>query len=548
MPSELSGTLRDKRSAILAAWAQSGPRSCGLTAEGGGGMLSRGFDSLLPLLHEGDRNEAEQFIDQVSRRAVEAGIPVGDAVRVLLGFKPACLSALPAGEWKPGRLLAAHEALDEVVGWAAARFGERYAERVKGLMDGQLRRIQESEARSRTQAERLEAGRLDLERRVREVEALYRSAEALNSSLEIDRVLQAIVDRAAELMQTGLSAIYEWDPGTNRMRGRIASSTGRDLMSKVTIGLSMAPDLVARIVGEHEPIIVEDMGQHSGPLPAGVAMAAREHGVRAALAAPLIARNRLYGYLATYYTSPRRFLHHEVALLSAFAELAATALENARLYSDARRLASAEERNRIAREIHDTLAQGMSGLVLQLQGIDRYLNSNPELAREELSEAIRLARHNLQEARRSVWELRAGLPEQMALEEAVRAETDKLRADGRVAVFDVEGSPVRLGAEAEHNLYRIVQEALTNVRRHSRARQVRVVLRYVPGVVELVVEDDGAGFPATTQQRPDGDHFGLMGMRERARLMGGSFAVETAPGQGTRIMVRLPVPSIGGAQ
>jgi signal transduction histidine kinase len=509
-------------------------------------MLSRGFDSLLPLLRGGDQGEAEHFIDLMSHHALDAGVATGDAVRVLLGFKLACLSALLAAEWKPGRLLAAHEALDEVVGWTVARFGERYAERVRDLLDDHLRRLQESDARSRSQAERLEAGRLDLERRVLEIGALYRGAEALNSSLEIDSVLQVIVDRATELMQTDLSAIYEWDREANRMHGRIASGISPEMVSEVADGLSMAPELVARILKRHEPIVVEDMGQPSDLLPAGIVMAARAHGVQAALAAPLIARERLYGYLATYYTSPRRFQDHEVALLSAFAELAATALENARLYSDARRLASVEERNRIAREIHDTLAQGMSGLVLQLQGIDRYLKSDPELAREELSEAIRLARHNLQEARRSVWELRAGSLEQMPLEEAVRAETDKLRADGMVTAFEVEGPPIQLGAEAEHNLFRIVQEALTNVRRHSRARQVRVALRYTPGVVELVVEDDGVGFSASAGQGRDGDHFGLMGMRDRARLTGGSFAVETTPGQGTRILVSLPTPSRRG--
>lgn len=408
-------------------------------------------------------------------------------------------------------------------------------------MAEQIEQLRESETRLHARTLELAAQGSELELRVREVYALNRSAAALNLSLDLDTVLQSIVDGAAELMSTDLSAIYQWDPATDEMRGRIAAGVNRALLSRIATSVSMAPDLVSRIAAERRPVIVEDMDAPSAPVPGGVLSAAMEHGIRAALAVPLVARDRLYGYLATYYGAPRRFSDHEIVLLSTFAEQAATALENARLYAEARRLAAVEERNRIAREIHDTLAQGLSGLVLQLQGVDRYVTDDPGLAKDELREAIRLARHTLQEARRSVWEFRASALDQVSLEDAVRAEAEVLAEAGIEADFGLEGEATALGAEAEHNLYRIAQEALANVRRHSSARRVRVTLRYLPEAVELVVEDDGVGF--STAREVEAGHFGLMGMRDRARLVGGTLNVESTPGLGTRIQATIPIHS-----
>ncbi len=509
-------------------------------------MLGEGFDSFLASLSQQEAGPVERFAEAVAARVVAAGAGAGEAIPVLLAFKPVCMAALQEEGWRASALVTASEKLDQVAGWAVARFGERYAALVESVLAAQVHRLRESEERLLSQTAELERQRQQSEQRTREIAALNRSAMALNSTLELDEVSRLIVEQASELVGTGPCALYQWDGEAGRLRALAATGIGREVTERIAAAVSMEPRAVRRVLQERRPLAIANMGEATGLLPSEALAAAREQGIRASLAAPLVAHDQLLGYLATYYLAPRSFADHEIALLSAFAEYAAAALENARLYARARGLAALEERNRIAREIHDTLAQDLSGLVLQLQGVGRYLDRDQAVAREELKEAIRIARSALQEARRSVWELRARPLEELSLVEAIQAEAARLEAEGIRVEFHQEGEPVPVGAEAEHNLYRIAQEALANVRRHSRARQVAVALRFSPGSVELAVEDDGVGFSQEEGLGAETGHFGLLGMRDRVRLLGGSLTVESTPGEGTRICTRIPVTRGGG--
>lgn len=548
MDAPLWEVLARNRRAVLTAWVRlaHGPGGPPLPdGEPAMGPLLEGFDGLLAALREGDRQANARFAEAIAARGVDRGVAVSQAIRALLTLKPACLSVLREEGWESASILTASEQLDDVVGWTVATLGERYSARVEEVLASQVERLRENEEELLARTTQLDAQRGELERRVREIAALNQSAMVLNSSLEPDTVLQSIVERAAELMGTGLCAIYEWDAEAGRLRGRLAMGLRREIVLRIAEGVSVEPGAVGQVIQGHRPLAVGDMERAAGRLPEPALLASREQGIRAALAAPLVAHGQLFGYLATYFDAPREFSEHEIALLSAFAEHAAAALENARLYAQAKRLAAAEERNRIAREIHDTIAQGLSGLVLELQGIGRILERDPTLAREELTEAVRLARHTLQEARRSVWELRARSLEAMTLAEAIQEEAAKLLEVGVEARFGLEGEARDLGPEAEHNLYRIAQEALANVRRHSRARHAVVTLRFLREQVELLVEDDGVGFSQESESGAESGHFGLLGMRDRSRLLGGSFDVESAPGVGTRLRARVPLSPSG---
>lgn len=199
-----------------------------------------------------------------------------------------------------------------------------------------------------------------------------------------------------------------------------------------------------------------------------------------------------------------------------------------------------EERNRIARELHDTLEQELAGITLQLDLAVDCLPRAPHLAEQALKTARNMSRHSMIEARRSVWDLRCRLLEDGDLGYALAHIVEPLAARDQVEVqAKIQGSAVRLPRPVEMNLLRIGQEAVANAVKHGRAKQISIELQYTPGSVCLTVSDDGKGF-AADQACPTG-HFGILDMRERAQSMGSQLRIESRPGHGTRIAVQVSV-------
>src|SRR5215469_12984374 len=199
-----------------------------------------------------------------------------------------------------------------------------------------------------------------------------------------------------------------------------------------------------------------------------------------------------------------------------------------------------QERNRIARELHDNLEQELAGITMQLDLAVDCFQQAPKVARQALETARNMSRHSMVDARRSVWDLRCHLLEEGDLVSALRqiVQPSSPRDDVRVEV-NVTGAPLRLSAAIEMNLLRIAQEAVANAIRHGRARVVNAVLEYDEDKVSLSVTDDGCGF--RPQDLSPSGHFGLLDMRERAHSMGSTLQVESEPDRGTRIAVEIPV-------
>jgi len=199
-----------------------------------------------------------------------------------------------------------------------------------------------------------------------------------------------------------------------------------------------------------------------------------------------------------------------------------------------------EERNRIARELHDTLEQDLAGITMQLDLAVDCFQQAPGVAQHALETARNMSRHSMVEARRSVWDLRCQLLQDGDLVSALTQIVEPLVPREQTKVdFKIQGSPVRLPGPVEMNLLRIGQEAVANAVKHGRARQVSIELQYATASVCLTVIDDGQGF-AVKQSSPAG-HFGLVDMRERAQSMGSHLRVESEPGRGTRIAVEIPL-------
>jgi two-component system NarL family sensor kinase len=234
----------------------------------------------------------------------------------------------------------------------------------------------------------------------------------------------------------------------------------------------------------------------------------------------------------------------ELSLLTTAGALVSLAVERSRLEAAGARAVAAEERNRLAREIHDTLAQSLAGLTMQLEVADALVaQQGDQRLAQAVTRALALTRSTLQEARRSVLDLRAAPLEGRTLSRALT----ELAAEARgaapgigveVASEGFDRTAGKLPPAVEVGLYRIAQQALANVVRHAGPARAVVRLTLEPGQVRLRVEDDGVGFDP--MDLPP-DRFGVVGMGERARLLGGSLTIETSPGGGTAIDVVVPL-------
>jgi two-component system, NarL family, sensor histidine kinase YdfH len=200
-------------------------------------------------------------------------------------------------------------------------------------------------------------------------------------------------------------------------------------------------------------------------------------------------------------------------------------------------LTIASERQRMARELHDTLSQGLAGLILQLEAVDAHLaGSRPERARSILQQSMEKARETLSEARQVIDDLRQ--PAGRDLIEAVRQEAGRFTDATGVTCEPLIVGAVEVSESIGETVVRALSEALTNVARHARARNVSVRLRMLGIELELQICDDGVGFDPETIQA---GHYGLLGMRERVRLVGGKCDVKSEPGKGTCVTLKFPV-------
>lgn len=196
-------------------------------------------------------------------------------------------------------------------------------------------------------------------------------------------------------------------------------------------------------------------------------------------------------------------------------------------------LATSRERNRLARELHDTLAHTLSAMAVQLEGARSLWDAEPERARSMVDRSLAGARSGLEEARRAIVALRASALEELGLVGALAKLAEDISATSSVVARAQIDDPGELDPAVEHAIYRIAEESLANVIRHAGATEATLRLHRHGDRVELIVGDDGVGLD---QARPAGDgHLGVAGMRERAKLVGGELAIESTPGSGTTV-------------
>ena len=375
--------------------------------------------------------------------------------------------------------------------------------------------------------------------RPRELRILNAIAEALNSAPDVQQALEQTLALVTELL--GLETGWVWllDPETDHFYSAAARNLPPYLREPVRMTGSSCWCLTLFRQGKLAPTNV-DLIECSRLEPAVTANDTEAtRGLRYHASIPLYFQEKPLGIMNITGPSWRELTAEELRLLATIAHQLGIAIERAQLAEETTRLARAEERARLAREIHDTLAQDLTAIILHLEGALPYLVTDPERARERLERALTTARSSLEEARRSVLDLRAaplaGKPLAEALAALGRAFTSETGIRTHLRVTGSRALPPR----AEVELFRIAQEALANARRHARATEVLLTLQTRTDSVRLSLQDDGQGLdlkaiPADSQ--------GIVGMRERTRLLGGRLRIESRPGRGTRVTVTAPLP------
>jgi signal transduction histidine kinase len=378
---------------------------------------------------------------------------------------------------------------------------------------------------------------LEAERkRADELDALRTTLADITAELELSALLEAIVERAASLLDATGGELGLYDDDSQELRIVVSHELGKDYVgTRHTLG----EGAMGRVAETVTPLIIDDYQTWPGRLP-------HYSRIHATLAAPLTVGGRLVGVFTTVTSDPeRRFTPDDLHLLTLFAQQAAIAVENARLYEQAQQLAALEERQRLARDLHDSVTQALWGVMLYGEAAAGQLVSGQlERATEHLRELQAMAQYALAEMRLLIHELRPPILEAEGLVAALQARLQAvegragLKASLQVHTEDETLMPERLPAEIEDGLYRIAQEALNNALKHAQAHTLTVSLSLAREAVSLEITDDGAGFDLQTAREQGG--LGLAAMDERAQELGGRLAVTSRPGAGTRVRVDVP--------
>jgi signal transduction histidine kinase len=275
-------------------------------------------------------------------------------------------------------------------------------------------------------------------------------------------------------------------------------------------------------------------------LPEGVRTYLAGLGIKSVLIIPLSSKGHVNGMLSFRFINERAFQEEELEIARALATQASLAIQLTRLAKRARESAVLEERNRLASEIHDSLAQSFAGISMQLSAAGRAMLKKSKDAQQHVERANELARFGLSEARRSALSLRSNIIEESGLIEALRKLAERSSIPGLITC-SFQASRVdekALSPQIQQDLLRIGQEAISNALRHAQPTEIRVSLRVNPRSLVLKVTDNGSGL-AKARLVSGGQGFGFANMRERAKNLGATLDIRSKPGDGTSVIVRL---------
>jgi signal transduction histidine kinase/ligand-binding sensor domain-containing protein len=408
---------------------------------------------------------------------------------------------------------------------------------VAGVLAGYRLRVRSVEARSQELEDQVRTRTEEIERRRLEIEALYQADEVIDQFLTLENRLKALVDVAIDILHADKSSIFVWDD----IQEKFSIKVSRGFSSKTIETLAYGRDegVIGEAVTTGEAVIVDDGhtdSRRSQEQPEFVDLILAE-GIRSYMFLPIKISNEIFGVFNVNFCQPNAIGEEEKRVFMALTQHSALSIQNTQLYEQLRELAINEERSRLARDLHDSAKQKAFAALAQLGAANGMIDHSPAAAKDHLLEAEDLVHEVLQELIILIEEMYPVALREKGLASSVREYVFEWENQCDIETDVAIVNEKRLPLEIEQSLYRIIQESLANVARHSDAERVQVSIVYNLNSVEIQIRDDGIGFKLN--QKPTG--LGLRSMQERVDLMNGKLIIDSKPGEGTLIKVTAPI-------
>ncbi len=371
-----------------------------------------------------------------------------------------------------------------------------------------------------------------LQKRTGEIEALYSGDEKIIRALNLDQIYKAIVDVAVNMLKADRSIVFTWDEKQTRVSPRVSFGFSESSLS--VLHFEKDEGLVGKVLSTRKPLVVDNI--HSEKLRPEAQAAIEAEGIHSFVHVPIIVEEQIIGVFNAGFTRPNAITGDTVRLFTALIQRAALSIENMQLFEQTKELAVIEERNRVARDLHDSAKQKAFAALAQLGTVSGIFTRDPENAQFHLNEAENLVYEVIQELTFLIQEMYPMALKEKGLATTLREYVFEWENRNGVMIDLVIKNPKRMKLETEQAIYRMIQESLANVARHSRANDVDVSLIFNKQTVQLIVADNGVGFDVNHKA----NGIGLRTIKERVDSIGGNLLIESQPGRGTKLTITTP--------
>jgi ligand-binding sensor domain-containing protein/signal transduction histidine kinase len=371
-----------------------------------------------------------------------------------------------------------------------------------------------------------------LEKRNQEIQALYQADERILRNVTLQQVFQTLVDVAVDTLNANRSVVFAWDEDQTKVVPRVSRGFSPETLK--VLEFAKGEGIVGKVLESGESAIVRQIELNDFRTDVRNALIAE--GIRSFVHLPIIVDHKIVGVFNIAFTQPNLINDDTARLFSALTNRASISIANMELFEQTKDLAVMEERNRLARDLHDSAKQKAFAALAQLGTARGILNGNGTTVTLHLDEAENLVSDVIQELTFLVQEIYPIALQEKGLPAILREYSFEWENRNDIKVNLSLQNERRLPLGVEQAIYRVTQESLANVARHSHAKRVDISLMYNGGSLQLSLADDGCGFDMNLK----GHGLGLRSIRERVSSIHGTVQFQSAPGQGTRIIVQVP--------
>ncbi len=412
---------------------------------------------------------------------------------------------------------------------------------IAGSAGGVRWRIKSIEGRNRELARLVQKRTADLEKRTQEIEALYQADEKILRNVTINQVFQTLVDVSVSMLKADRSVVFAWDVEKNKITPRV--NYGFKPETLFALNFEESEGMVGKAMTTGLPIIVPDLKIKD--LRGDIQTVMIAEGIQSFAHFPITIDGKVVAVFNVAYTRPNALGEDNVRLFTALIHRAELSIANMQLFEQTRDLAVMEERNRLARDLHDSAKQKAFAALAQLGTANgMWKSKSAENIQLPLAEAETLVYEVIQELTFLIQEIYPIALQEKGLPTTLREYVFEWENRNDTVISLTVRNERPLPLETEQAIYRVIQEALANVSRHSKAKHAEVSLVYNTDSLQVTIADDGRGFDM--EQKAKG--MGFRSMRERIGNIRGTIQTQSAPGQGTRVLVQIPIKLSTGVE